>query len=225
MVTAYSIMLALFMRERTGEGQFVDIAMYDSMLALNERMVMLYSLTGEMQPRGRMRYQGPRAAFKAKDGYLAVNIPDNLMWQRLCQAMGREDLVEDPRTADGPSRGENAGFVRSVVEDWMADKTREETRMILSEHGVPSGPVHTAEDIFNCPQVKARQMLVDIEDPAFGTYKFARSPMMLSSSPGIETRRPPRLGEHTRPVLQELLGYGDAELEELEAAGAIASSQ
>jgi formyl-CoA transferase len=225
LVTAYSIMLALFMRERTGEGQFVDTAMYDSMLALNERMVMLYSLTGEMQPRGRMRYQGPRAAFKAKDGYLAVNIPDNLMWQRLCQAMGREDLVEDPRTADGPARGENAGLVRSVVEDWMADKTREETRMILSEHGVPSGPVHTAEDIFNCPQVKARQMLVDIEDPAFGTYKFARSPMMLSSSPGIETRRPPRLGEHTRPVLQELLGYGDAELEELEAAGAIASSQ
>ncbi|MFQ5595997.1 MAG: CaiB/BaiF CoA transferase family protein, partial [Anaerolineae bacterium] len=224
MVTAYSIMLALFMRERTGEGQLVDTAMYDSMLALNERMVMLYSLTGEMQPRGRMLYQGPRAAFKARDGYLAVNIPNNLMWQRLCQAMGREDLVEDPRTADGPSRGDNAGLVRSVVEDWMADKTREEARLLLSEHGVPSGPVHTAEDIFNCPQVEARQMLVDIEDPEFGTYKFARSPMMLSSSPEIEARRPPRLGEHTRPVLRELLGYGDTELEELEAAGIIEST-
>lgn len=223
MVTAYSIMLALFMRERTGEGQFVDTAMYDSMLALNERMVMLYSLTGEMQPRGRMRYQGPRAAFKATDGYLAVNIPDNLMWQRLCQAMGRDDLVEDPRTADGPSRGDNAGLVRSVVEDWMAGKTREEARLLLSQHGVPSGPVYTAEDIFNCPQVEARQMLVDIEVPEFGTYKFARSPMMLSSSPEIETRRPPRLGEHTRPVLQELLGYGDAEMDELEATGVIAS--
>lgn len=224
MVAAYSIMLALFMRERTGEGQFVDTAMYDSMLALNERMVMLYSLTGEMQPRGRMRYQGPRAAFKAKDGYLAVNIPDNLMWRRLCQAIGREDLADDPRTADGPSRGENSALVRSVVEAWMADKTREEARLLLSEHGVPSGPVHTAEDIFNCPQVEARQMLVDIEDPLFGTYKFARSPMTLSSSPGIEARRPPRLGEHTRPVLRELLGYDDGELDELEAAGITESS-
>ncbi|MFQ5857890.1 MAG: CaiB/BaiF CoA transferase family protein [Anaerolineae bacterium] len=224
LVTAYSITLALFMRERTGQGQFVDAAMYDSMLSLNERMVMLYSLTGQMQPRGRMRYQGPRAAFAAKDGYLAVNIPDDLMWQRMCQAMEREELIDDPRTADGPARGENAGLVRSVVEAWMADKTREEARVILREHGVPSGPVHTAEDIFNCPQVEARQVLVSIEDPVFGTYKFARSPMMLSSSPGIEAKRPPRLGEHTRSVLQELLGYGNAELDELEAAGVIESA-
>ncbi len=224
LVTAYSIMLALFMRERTGEGQFVDTAMYDAMLSLNERMVMLYSLTGQMQPRGRMRYQGPRAAFKARDGYLALNIPDNLMWQRLCQAMGREDLIDDPRTADGPARGENAGFVRLVVEAWLADKSREEARILLNEHGVPAGPVHTAEDIFNCPQAAARQMLVDIEDPDFGTYTFARSPMMLSSSPGVPTRRPPRLGEHTRPVLQELLGYSAAELDKLEAGGIIQSA-
>ncbi|MFQ5343262.1 MAG: CoA transferase, partial [Anaerolineae bacterium] len=155
---------------------------------------------------------------------LAVNIPNNLMWRRLCQAMGREDLADDPRTAEGPARGENAGLVRSVVEDWMADKTREDVRLLLSEHGVPSGPVHTAEDIFNCPQVEARQMLVDIEDPQFGAYKFARSPMMLSSSPNIETRRPPRLGEHTRSVLQELLGYDDPELDELQVAGIIEST-
>jgi formyl-CoA transferase len=221
LVTCYGIMLALFMRERTGEGQYVDAAMYDAMLSLNERMVMLYSLTGQMQPRGRMRFQGPRAAFKAKDGYLAVNIPDDLMWQRMCEAMGREDLKEDPRTADGPSRAQNDDFIRSVVEEWLADKTREEAREILREHGVPSGPVHTAEDIFNCPQVAARQMLVDIQDPVFGTYKFARSPLILSAAPGIETRRPPRLGEHTRPILRDLLGYEDSEIERLHEQGVI----
>jgi formyl-CoA transferase len=223
LVAAFSIMLALFMRDRTGEGQFVDTAMYDAMLSLNERMVMLYSLTGQEQPRGRMRFQGPRAAFKATDGYLAINIPDDLMWKRLCKAMGREDLVNDPRTADGPARGENEDFIRSVIEAWLAGQTREEARAILTEHGVPAGPVYTAEDIFNCPQVAARHMLVDIEDPEFGTYKFARSPMLLSSSPGIEARRPPRLGEHTRPLLQELLGYDDVRLDALEAAGVVAS--
>ncbi|MBS1251017.1 MAG: Succinyl-CoA--L-malate CoA-transferase beta subunit [Anaerolineales bacterium] len=217
LVAAFSTLLALFMRERTGEGQFVDAAMYDSMLALNERMVMLYTLTGQMQPRGRMRYQGPRAAFKAADGYLAFNVPDDVQWRRLCEAIGREDLIDDPRTAEGPARGENAGFVRSVIEEWLVDKTREEARAILGERGVPTGPVHTADEIFNCPQVEARQMLVDVEDEAFGTYKFARSPMTLSAAPTIEAKRAPRLGEHTRPVLQELLGYDDAELDVLEA--------
>lgn len=224
LVTAYSVMLALFMRERTGEGQFVDTAMYDSMLSLNERMVMLYSLTGQMQPRGRLRHAGPRAAFKTQDGYLAINIPDDVMWQRMCKAMGREDLIDDPRTAEGPARAENDDVIRSVVEKWLADKTREEARVILREHGVPSGPVYTAEDVFNCPQVETRQMLVDIEDPEFGTYKFARSPTLLSDAPGIETQRAPRLGEHTRPILQELLGYSDAQLDELESAKVVEST-
>ena len=217
LVAAYSIMLALWMRERTGQGQYVDTAMYDSMLALNERMVMLYSFTGQQQPRGRMRYQGPRAAYKAKDGYLAFNVPDDTQWRRLCEAIGREDLKEDPRTVEGPARAENDDFIRSVIEEWLADKTREEARTVLSEHGVPTGPVHTAEDIFNCPQVEARRILVDIEDEEFGAYKFARSPMVLSAAPDIETRRAPRLGEHTQPILQELLGYDEAELDGLEA--------
>lgn len=224
LVTAYGIMLALFLRERTGEGQYIDTAMYDAMLSLNERMVMLYAMTGQQQPRGRMRYQGPRAAFQAQDGYLAVNIPDDAMWRRMCQAIGREDLIDDPRTATGPARGDNEAFVREAVEAWLAGKTREEARLVLIEHGVPSGPVHTAEDVFNCPQVAARQMLVDIEDEEVGTFKFARTPVLMSGAPGIETRRAPRLGEHTREVLRDLLGYDDARVDELEADGVVATA-
>lgn len=222
LVTAFSIMLALFMRERTDSGQFVDTAMYDAMVSLNERMVMLYSLTGEMQPRGRLRHQGPRSAFKTKDGYLAINIPNDLMWHRLCQAMDREDLVDDRRTADGPARAENDAFVRSQIEAWLADKTREEARETLSAYGVPAGSVYTAEDIFACPQVEARGMLVDVEDEEYGTYAFARTPMRLSSTPDIERRRAPRLGEHTRAVLHAVLGYDEARIAALEEAGVIA---
>ena len=125
LVAAYSIMLALFMREKTGEGQFVDTAMYDCMLSLNERMVMLHSFTGEMQPRGKLRHQGPRAAFQTSDGYVAVNVPDNIIWGRLCKVIGREDLIEDDRTINGPQRAKNDSLVREAMETWLSDKERD----------------------------------------------------------------------------------------------------
>lgn len=224
LVTAYSVLLALFMRERTGEGQFVDTAMYDSLLSLNERMVALYSFTGEMQPRGRLRHQGPRGAYEAADGYVALNIPSDEMWERLCGVIGREDLVDDPRTAEGPARAEHDDLIREAIEDWMAGKSREDVCLVLNDAGVPSGPVQTASEIFDDPQVHARDMLVDIDDPDYGTYQLARTPVRLSEAPDIDASPAPRLGEHTRSVLGDVLGLGDAELDEFEAAGVIESS-
>jgi len=221
LVTAYGVMLALFMRERTGQGQFVDSAMLDNMLSLNERMVVIYSFTGESPQRGRLKHLYPRGAFKCKDGYLALNIPDDIQWRRLCEAVGREDLKDDPRTLDGTARAANADFVDQIIEAWLADKTREEARGLLEKHGVPSGPVYTAEDVFNDPHIAARNMLVTIEDPVAGPRKFARSPIHLSAAPEIPTRTAPRLGEHTRPILRDLLSYDDTEIERLEEQGII----
>ena len=93
MCTAYGIMQALFMRERTGKGQFVDSAMLDNMLSLNERMVMLYSITGQVPKRGQLNHLFPRGAFKCKDGYLALNIPDDIMWERLCKVIDQQQMV------------------------------------------------------------------------------------------------------------------------------------
>ena len=214
--TAYGIMLALFMRGRTGEGQFVDSAMLDNMLALNERMVMLYSLTGEEPQRGRLRHLYPRAAFKCSDGYLALNVPNDLIWQRLCQVMGREDLIDDPRSADGSARAANAAYLDPVIEGWLVNRTRAEAEETLNAHGVPVGPVYTAEDVFTDPQVKARKMLVTVDDPDVGKYQFARTTPMLSSAPEIEANPAPRLGQHTRQILNELLGYELGQIEQLE---------
>ncbi|RLW70410.1 MAG: hypothetical protein B6D68_00850, partial [spirochete symbiont of Stewartia floridana] len=140
LATAYGIMQALFMRERTGLGQMVDSAMVDNMLALNERMVTLYSLTGEEPKRGSLRHVWPRGAFKCKDGYIALNVPDNIIWKRLADTIQRPDLVDDPRSADGVIRGENAEFLQAIIEDWMADKTRGEAVSALNDAGVPTGP-------------------------------------------------------------------------------------
>jgi formyl-CoA transferase len=221
LVTAYGIMLALFMRERTGEGQFVDSAMLDNMLALNERMVTLYSFTGESPERGRLKHLYPRGAFRCQDGYLALNVPDDIQWGRLCEAIGREDLKSDPRTADGTARAANADFIRPLIEDWLADKTRVQAVALLEERGVPSGPVYTAEDVFNDPHIAARHMLVTVDDPVAGPRKYARSPVHLSAAPEIPTDHAPGLGEHTRRVLLDLLGYGEADIERLASEGVV----
>lgn len=222
MVTAYGVMLALFMRERTGEGQFVDSAMLDNMLALNERMAVLYSFTGESPERGRMKHIYPRGAFRCQDGYLALNIPDDIQWGRLCDAMGREDLKTDLRTVDGTARGTNADFVRSIIEDYLADKTRSEVVALLEAQGVPSGPVYTAQDVFDDPHIAAREMLVTVDDPVAGPRKYARSPLHLSAAPAIKVDPAPRLGEHTGTILGELLGYDEAKVSRLHEQGVVA---
>lgn len=221
LVTAYGVMLALFMRERTGQGQFVDSAMLDNMLALNERMVTLYSYTGESPERGRLKHLYPRGAFRCQDGYLALNVPDDIQWVRLCEAIGCEDLKSDPRTADGTARAANADFIRPLIEDWLADKTRAQAVALLEERGVPSGPVYTAEDVFNDPHIAARHMLVTVDDPVAGPRKYARSPVHLSAAPKIPTDPAPRLGEHTRSILQDLLGYEEADVERLSSEGVV----
>lgn len=223
LVTAYGVMLALFMRERTGEGQFVDSAMLDNMLALNERMVVLYSFTGESPERGRLKHLYPRGAFRCQDGYLAINVPDDVQWKRLCEAIGRPDLKEDSRTADGTARAANADFIRPLIEAWLADKTRDQAVALLEEQGVPSGPVYTAEDVFNDPHIAARHMLVTVDDPVAGPRKYARSPIHLSSAPEIPTDPAPQLGEHTHAILQDVLGYDQAMVERLVAEGVVAT--
>lgn len=212
---ALGILEALFMRERTNEGQFVDSSMLDNMISLNERMVMLYSLTGEEPRRGQLRHLYPRGAYACSDGYLAINVPDNLVWKRLCEAIGRDDLREDPRCVDGSNRASNSAFIDGVIESWLAERTRAEAADILNGQGVPVGPVYSAADVFADPHIRARRSLVEVEDPVVGTYQFARSPVLLSGSPELETNPAPLLGEHTEEILSGLLGYGDADVARL----------
>lgn len=223
LATAYGVMLALLMRERTGEGQFVDSAMLDNMIALNERMIAIYSFTNESPERGRLKHICPRGAFRCSDGYLALNVPDELQWGRLCDAMGREDLKKDPRTAEGTARAANSDLVRSLIEAWLANKTRARAVALLEEHGVPSGPVNAAEDVFDDPHIAARHVLVTVDDPVAGPRKYARSPIHLSSAPEILTGPAPQLGEHTRQILRDILGYDDGEIERLIAEGVVAA--
>ena len=213
--TSYAITQALFQREKTGKGQFVDSAMLDAMISLNERMVMLYTITGEEPRRGRLKHLYPRGAFKCKNGYLAMNVPDDLVWARLCKSMERDDLIDDVKSNTGTARAANGDFLGPIIEEWLSKKTRDEAEKILNKNGVPVGSVYTAKDIFESEQVKARRSLIDIEDPDVGTYQFARGPVMLSDAPEIETNPAPDLGQHTHEILSSILGYSDEQINEL----------
>jgi len=221
MVAAFGIMQALFMREKTGEGQLVDVSLLDNMLALNERMVAIYSVSGKAPKRGKLDHLWPRGAFHCADGYVALNVPDDGIWGRLANAVGRPDLVDDPRSVDGTSRAQNADFLRPILEEWMADKTRAEVVDALNAAGMPTGPVYTAEDVFADEHFKVRGMLAEIDDPEVGPYTFARSVPHLSAAPQIPLRAAPALGAHTREVLQDLLEYEPSEVERLASEGVV----
>jgi formyl-CoA transferase len=221
-VAGYAIMVALFMRERTGVGQFVDTAMYDSVLVLNEAAIYMYAMTGVVLTRGKDELYAPVGGFKVKDGWVGLIIPGEDMWQRFCRAMGRADLCEHPLCKGSRNRAQNyKAFLKPIVEEWMASHTRDEVVEILLQHGVPSGIVQTSEDLLTCPQVAARQMLVEVDDPVAGKIKLANNSLRFSDVPTKVPAPPPRLGEHTREILADVLGYPDAEIQRLQQANAL----
>lgn len=215
------ILQALYMRERTGKGQLIDASLVDSMLSLNERIVSEYSVAGQSAMRGRPKNIHPRGAYQTKDGYVALNTPNNIIWGRLAKAMGRDDLVEDERTRTGPLRSENGDFVDAVLNAWLSTMTRNEAVDTLNAAGVPTAPVFTSEDIFADPHIAARGMIMTIADPDLGPFQFARSSPHLSSNPVLPAEPAPNLGQHTRQVLQDVLGYDGPDIDRLVAENVI----
>jgi len=220
-VTAYGIMQALFMRERTGVGQFIDSAMYDNMLALNESMVTLYSVAGQVPERDKPKNLWPRGAYKTTDGYIALNIPDNIQWARLCKTMGRADLIDDPRAINGTARSENREQLQPVIENWLGTLSRDQAVETLNKAGIPCGPVNTVEDIVHDPQVKARSMIMPIKDPDVGTFQMTRSVPHLSENKQLPAHPAPNLGQHSREILQDVLGYTSVKVDRLVESGVI----
>lgn len=212
MVTAFGIMQALFMRERTGRGQIVDSAMFDNMLSLNESMVTLFSTVGQTPTRGVPKNLFPRGAYKTKDGYIALNVPDNRIWSRLCETMGREDLMADKRCKNGTTRANNAKFLQPIIEEWLSSMKRDEAVERLNDAGVPTGAVYNAKDVFEDPHVKARGMLMPINDPEIGEFSFTRSPIHLSEAAELPKNAAPNLGSDTGWVLKNLLNYSDKKI-------------
>lgn len=216
-----AISLALYARERSGHGCVIDQAMYDSVVSLMERALMLYDFTGEVATRGLDRF-APVGTLPTSDGYVAVIIPTDEMWRRFCTAVGRPDLLDRADLATVLQR--SAHFLDTVVpevETWTRTLTRRELVERLSAEGLPAGEVQTVDEIYRSPQVEARGLLMTINDPVAGPRRAPKTPVNIAAFDPPPSNPPPPLGAHTGEVLTQLLGADDQQLAEWAAEGVI----
>ena len=202
---ALGLLAAVGQARRTGEGQFFDVAMYDAVLAFSETVVANYGYSqAELPPRDRHHPKlAPFGIFPAADGSVAIAAPGPAHWRILCEAMSREDLIDDPRTSNPFVRSDNVELVEKAISEWTSVRTKHDIMGVLGGR-VPCGPVNTAADIFADPHVAAREMISRFALPGDNPeVAIAGSPLKFLESPTAFYRRAPRLGEHNEEVLRE----------------------
>lgn len=220
---AVGTLAAVREREITGRGRFVDVGMYDAVVAACERIVYQYSYTGAVPgPQGNAHpLLCPFGLFPASDGFIALAAaPADHHWRLLCEAMDRPELGTDPRYARNTDRVARQAEVLELVGAWTARHTRAELAELLGGT-VPFGPVNTADSLFDDPHLKARGMLQQVEHPGLDRpVTIAATPIRLAGGGEPTVRRAPLFDEHTDDLLRRS-GYGDDEIARLRASGAI----
>ncbi len=202
---ALGVLAAINHAQATGEGQFLDVGMYDAILALTETVVVNYGYNQtELGPRGQHHPNlMPFGIYPTKDGGVAIAAPGPGHWAALCQAMERTDLIEDDRSRNVHLRARNQEFVKTAISAWTSMRTKQEVIDAIGGR-VPCGPVNTAADIYDDPHVAARQMITRFQLPGDNPeVGIAGSPIKLTATPAGFYRRPPRLGEHNAEVFAE----------------------
>ena len=218
------VLLALQDRHATGEGQVVDSAIYEAVLGLTEALVSEYDAGGHVRQRHGSALPGiaPSNAYPTRDGReVIIGANQDTVFRRLCEAMGRPELADDPRYAGHRARGANQEALDEVVADWTRTQDAEAVVEAMSEAGVPVGLAYTAEDMLRDPHFAARESIVRVPDPKRGTLAMQGVFPRLSRTPGGVRGLGPALGAHTDEVLSEVAGYGHERIAELRAAGAI----
>jgi crotonobetainyl-CoA:carnitine CoA-transferase CaiB-like acyl-CoA transferase len=222
MNAAYAIMLALFQRAETGQGQYIDVSMYDTIIGLAERSVTAYSLTEHILERGREPYMAPWGPFECSDGWVALIVATERDWGRFCTAIERPDLVGHEGATSGPERAKNmSGWLGEIISDWFSRQTKAGATEKLLAAGLPLGPVQNAKEIFECPHVEARRTLIDVPDPVLGAVKLVGPAFKMSGNPEPVTNPAPLLGQHNAEILTELLGYPEEHVVKLQEESVI----
>ncbi|WP_088346060.1 MULTISPECIES: CoA transferase [Rhodomicrobium] len=222
MFLAFGIAAACWRAQRTGRGQFLDIAMVDGVLAVCERIVFQYSATGiAPKPEGSGHpLLCPFGLFPAKDGFVSLGIPKDEFWAPFVRLMDRPELAGDPRYATNAARLERRDEVNALIGAWTAARTKAELAAAFGGK-IPFGPVLQADDIFADPHFAARTMLAEVEMPgADRPLTVANTPLRLSETPGGVRRRAPLTGEDTDKVLAEF-GFDTGEIARLRESGAV----
>lgn len=218
--TAFGVMVALYHRQQTGEGQIVDGSLLATGITYVQGLLAERSVLGiERRQLGNTGfYAAPADAYKTKDGWIVVSAVGNDMFARWARLVGREDFIGDPRFAGDQLRADNRNAITEAMNAWLATRTTEQAIAELEKARVPAGPVLDLQQVLDDPQVKARELLKYVEHPgATKPVPLADTAVRLSATPGGIRTRAAALGEHTNEVLQEI-GYGDEEITALRRA-------
>ncbi|WP_454754249.1 CaiB/BaiF CoA transferase family protein [Cupriavidus necator] len=213
MFLAYGVAAACWQAQRTGRGQFVDVAMVDAILAVCERVVFQYSATAQVPGTEGNGHPllCPFGLFPARDGFVSLGVPNDRFWHLLVAQMGDPALAVDPRFATNEARVAHRGEVEAAVGAWTARYTKRELAGMLGGE-IPFGPVFGANEIFSDTHFRVREMLVDVDQPgAARPLTIAGSPVRMSDTPGGVRRRAPMTGEHTDSTLFDF-GFDESEI-------------
>jgi CoA:oxalate CoA-transferase len=223
--TAIGVLAALHDREKSGQGQLIDVAMLDCQIAILENAFIRYFATGELpRPIGtRHPIATPFQAFPTKDGWIVLALSWGVenQWELFCATIGRVDLIDDPRFDTPYLRTDHHAELEPILNEAMRQKTTSEWLREFDAIGLPCGPLNNIAQAAEHPQVVARRMLVEVEHPRIGPLKLPDTPVKLSRTPGGIKGPPPALGQDTYAVLSSLLGLSAEELDELAGAGVI----
>lgn len=214
--TSYAIMLAVYHREKTGEGQKVDVGMLDCQVAILENALARYVTSGEVPKPIGNRHPSitPFASFTAKDGHIIVGAGNDRLWEKLCTTIDRMDLFKHPKFDTNANRTQNVKELAVELNKTLKEKTINEWMKLLEDAGVPCAPINTIDKIVNDPQIKAREMIVEVEHPVAGKLKLPNVPFKMSKTPGSVNTPAPLLGQHTNELLKEMFGWDEATVEE-----------
>ncbi|MDT3677789.1 MAG: CaiB/BaiF CoA-transferase family protein [Burkholderiaceae bacterium] len=211
MFATQSVLAALFHRERTGEGQYIDIALLDVQVAMLANMNTNYLVSGTPPRRWGNAHPNivPYQAFQAADQWIIVAVGNDDQYRRFCNLAGRPDLFEDARFATNRERVRNRDALVPLLVELIAERPARFWLDGLEHAGVPCGPINDLAQVFDNEQVLARGMRIAIERDDAGEIPLVASPMKMSATPPTYRMAPPRVGQHTTQVLRELLGYDD----------------
>ncbi len=220
---AYGVMCAYVERLKTGKGQQVDTSLLEAGIGYTIWESAVYFATGEPPgPVGTAHLlSAPYQAFATSDGYVMVGAPNQVNWERLCKATDRLDLLDEAKFASNADRMANKEALVETLGETFASRPTEHWLKVLEEAGVPTGPINNMSQVYEDPQVLARDMVVELDHPTAGRTRNIGLPLKLSETPGKIDRPAPTLGQHTDEVLSEF-GYAGDEIAALRGDGVVA---
>jgi crotonobetainyl-CoA:carnitine CoA-transferase CaiB-like acyl-CoA transferase len=225
MYASSAILAALHSRTQTGEGQYIDLALLDTQVAWLTYEGLNYLTSGEVPKRRGNEHPNivPYKTMPCTDGYVILAVGNDGQFRRFCEFAGRPELADDPRFATNANRVRNREELYPILDDLTRRKSQQEWVDGLSALGVPSGPVNTLDQVFADPQVRHREMQVQMpyDGSQGGKVDLIGNPIKYSGTPVTYRRPPPKMGEHTEPVLEEALGLDATEIRRLREQGVI----